>query len=348
VSKKLPYKTKAKDLYVSTLFKYNLEYARSLNPDKIFILSAKYGLVNLEREIEPYDKTLKNMPSKEIKKWADYVIDQIKKEADLKEDEFIFLAGERYRKHLLPYISNYQIPLEGLGIGEQLQYLKKRVSKSEKCKRLHQWFNSLERINFPFDERKIPLNGIYILFEKGEIAHNMDRIVRIGSHRGDDRLRLRLEEHFINENKDRSVFRKNIGRALLNKDKDPFLNQWEIDLTTTKSKEKYASLIDFEKQKEIEKKVSQYIQKNISFAVIEMEDLKKRHELESKIVSTISLCNECSPSSDWLGSFSPKEKIRKNGLWLENQLHKEPLSEEDMQLIKNLVLHSAGDNRFLT
>lgn len=115
-------------MYVSTLFKYNLKYARSLNPDKIFILSAKYGLVDLEMEIEPYDKTLNNMSSKEIKKWSDCVIDQIKKEADLKEDEFFFLAGEKYRKHLLPYISNYQIPLKGLKIGEQLQYLKMRVS----------------------------------------------------------------------------------------------------------------------------------------------------------------------------------------------------------------------------
>ena len=91
VSKKLHCKSKAKDLYVSCLFKYNLKYARSLNPDKILIISAKYGMVDLEREIEPYDKTLNNMTSEEIRKWADCVIDQIKKEADLEEDEFIFL-----------------------------------------------------------------------------------------------------------------------------------------------------------------------------------------------------------------------------------------------------------------
>lgn len=132
VSKKLPYKAKAKDLYVSTLFKYNLEYAKSLNPDKIFILSAKYGLTDLEREIEPYDKTLNNMPSKEIKKWAVCVIGQIKKEVNPGEDEFIFLTGEKYRKYLLPYISKYQIPLEGLKIGEQLCYLKEVIQISKK------------------------------------------------------------------------------------------------------------------------------------------------------------------------------------------------------------------------
>jgi hypothetical protein len=35
-----------------------------------------------------------------------------------------------------------------------------------------------------------------------------------------------LKEHFVNENKDRSIFRKNIGRALLNKDNDYFIEQW--------------------------------------------------------------------------------------------------------------------------
>ena len=42
-SKKLNHKAKAGDLYISQLFKSGLRYAKSLNPDKIFILSAKYG-----------------------------------------------------------------------------------------------------------------------------------------------------------------------------------------------------------------------------------------------------------------------------------------------------------------
>ena len=54
----------------------------------------------------------------------------------------------------------------------------------------------------------------------------VDRIVRIGTHRGDNNLYNRLKEHFINENKDRSIFRKNIGRALLNKNQDSYLEIW--------------------------------------------------------------------------------------------------------------------------
>lgn len=108
----------------------------------------------------------------------------------------------------------------------------------------------MRKFSFPFDKHEIPANGIYILFEKGELAHSTNRIVRIGTHTGINQLRSRLNQHFIKENKDRSIFRKNIGRALLNKDKDPFLEKWEIDLTTRKAKEKYSELIDFVKQKE--------------------------------------------------------------------------------------------------
>ena len=122
---------------------------------------------------------------------------------------------------------------------------------SKNCRNLHILFNSVKKFNFPFNEKVIPLNGIYVLFEKDELAHSTNRIVRAGTHTGNNQLRSRLQQHFINENKDRSIFRKNIGRALLTKDKDPFLKIWELDLTTKKSKEEYSKKIDFEKLKSI-------------------------------------------------------------------------------------------------
>ena len=125
-SKKLQEKARAENLYISSLFKLNLEYAKSLKPDKIFILSAKYGLLDLEEEIEPYNLTLNNMKDDEIKIWAEKVLEKLKKRADLNSDEIIFLAGEKYRKYLIPEIKNFQIPLKGLGIGKQLKFLKEK------------------------------------------------------------------------------------------------------------------------------------------------------------------------------------------------------------------------------
>jgi hypothetical protein len=194
----------------------------------------------------------------------------------------------------------------------------------------------MKRFRFPFNEKEIPENGIYILFEKGENAHGTDRIVRVGTHTGLNQLRSRLRQHFINENKDRSIFRKNIGRAILNKNHDNFLESWEIDRTTKEARENNKD-IDEKKLEETEKEVTKYLQDNFSFVVFPVDNKEKRLELESKIISTISGCDNCCPSEKWLGLSSPKEKIRNSGLWLVNELDKEPLSNEDMEHLKKII-----------
>jgi len=126
VSKKLDKKSIAESIYISSLFKNNLTYAKSLKPNEIYILSAKHGLLKLTDEIEPYDKTLNNTRTNEIKEWSKTVINQLKSVTDLKNDEFTFLAGEKYRKFLIPELSNVKIPMKGLKIGQQLQWLTKQ------------------------------------------------------------------------------------------------------------------------------------------------------------------------------------------------------------------------------
>lgn len=128
-SKKRPYISTALDLYDSALFKYNYQYALSLNPSIIFILSAKYGLLNPDQKIEPYNVTLNNMSANEIRKWADAVLEDLRLISNLDRDMFIFLAGEKYRKYLKLHMKYYEIPLAGMPIGKQLQYLKKETLK---------------------------------------------------------------------------------------------------------------------------------------------------------------------------------------------------------------------------
>ena len=67
------------------------------------------------------------MKANKRKAWAKKVVEQLEVHADLQRDHFILLAGERYRRYLLPHLASYEIPLKGLRIGEQLQYLKKQV-----------------------------------------------------------------------------------------------------------------------------------------------------------------------------------------------------------------------------
>ncbi len=205
-----------------------------------------------------------------------------------------------------------------------------------KCQTIHELFNGLKVFRFPFNDNDIPLNGIYILFESGETAHGANRIVRIGTHNSENNLPSRLKEHFLNENKDRSIFRKNIGRCILNKQNDDFLDKWELDLTTKANRERHGNSIDFQKQSAIEKLVSEYIRDKIYFVIFRVDNKDERLRLESKIISTVSWCGGCQPSINWLGRFSPKEKIRTSGLWQEQGLFKESLSDEDMNTLKKI------------
>ena len=128
VSKKLPDKARAKDLYISPLFRMNLKYAQHFSPQKVFILSAKYGLVRLDEEIEPYDVTLNKMSACERRIWAAQVVSQLRAHSDLGNDHFVILAGKKYRQHLLPHLKSYEVPLAGLPIGKQLQFLKEKTA----------------------------------------------------------------------------------------------------------------------------------------------------------------------------------------------------------------------------
>lgn len=333
VSKKLDRPASAKDIYVSPLFKSAYQYATSLKPDTIFILSAKYGLLSCDEVIAPYDETLNYMKATEVEAWAKKVLSELSQKTDLKEDHFVFLAGDRYRKYLVPHLRHYRVPLEGLGIGRQLSWLKSKTSNGGFCAELHALLQNAERHSFPFDAKAIPKNGIYVLFEKEEKGHGADRIVRIGTHTGNNQLRSRLHQHFLKENKDRSIFRKNIGRAILNKANDPFLEPWEWDVTPTANKKKYSSRLNFARQAEVEALVSDHIRKHFSFVVCEVQDKEQRLELESRLISTVSRCTCCGPSDSWLGLHSPKKRIRESGLWLVNELYKDPLRATDWEFL---------------
>jgi hypothetical protein len=205
------------------------------------------------------------------------------------------------------------------------------------CQDIHEIFLRLNRLQFPFDRSDIPDNGIYVLFEKGEFGHGVERIVRIGTHTGIGKLPSRLHQQFLDENKDRSIFRKNIGRALLNAKTDPYLPIWELDLTSRKAKEQQGHLVDSDRQSQIEQQVTEFLQSNLSFVAFLVEEKPDRLRLEARIISTVSLCEECRPSDQWLGMYSPKQKIRESGLWQVNELYKQPLSREDVEEVRRRI-----------
>jgi len=123
----------AQELYsASPMFQKTLEYGKSLKPDKMFILSAKHHLVPLTKKLEPYDKTLKEMPKDEKEKWGEETVKQMKSHGiNVDKDHFIFLTGSEYMKPLTKYIpeANIEKPMEGRRMGERLQWLNSQIKK---------------------------------------------------------------------------------------------------------------------------------------------------------------------------------------------------------------------------
>ena len=110
-----------------------LDYAKKQNPDAILILSAKYGVLDLEQVVEPYEKTfsyVKGTPkiSKAEKiQWANNVLKQLQTKTDTDNTHFVFLAGANYRENLVKHLKYFSVPIEELQIGRQLQWLGNNV-----------------------------------------------------------------------------------------------------------------------------------------------------------------------------------------------------------------------------
>ncbi len=206
------------------------------------------------------------------------------------------------------------------------------------CEKLHHLVMKGKRFDFSAGYSDIPKNGIYVLFEKDEVAHGCDRIVRIGTHTGDGQLKNRIGQHFENENKNRSIFRKNIGRCFLKQDNDPYLDIWELDTTTKAKKDLYAPIIDREFEKKIEKRISEYIQTNFSFILFKVPTKEERLYFEARLIGTVSRCEECKPSDKWLGLYSSKDKIKKSGLWNVMELYSTPLTEEELDILSSMLV----------
>jgi uncharacterized protein DUF6884 len=125
VSKKRATAARARDLYQSQWFLKARGHVEGLG-HRWFVLSAEYGLLDPDRVVEPYERTLNTMPIAERRLWAARVMEQLAPELRGVERVLVF-AGDRYREFLLPAIRAgcplVEVPMNGLRIGEQLRWL---------------------------------------------------------------------------------------------------------------------------------------------------------------------------------------------------------------------------------
>src|SRR5919198_4378919 len=227
---------------------------------------------------------------------------------------------------------------------------------SELCRWLHQKLESLPLMRFPFDISKLPDNDgtIYFFYEEGENSTHINndndsknsssitkakpRIVRIGIPHKEGDFRSTISEHFLlNESKmmnftisnakpsDRSIFRKNIGRALLSKENDYYQKIWEIDFTIRENCNNYGIMRNIQKEKEIESTITKILREKFSFRFIPFDESQAKKRIggsgieESKLIGIVASCNLCKASANWLGKYSPILKIRNGKLWLSEE-----------------------------
>jgi len=125
VSKKVTHPAPAGELYASTLFKREREWATA-RCDKWFILSAKHGLLRPERVIEPYDETLKGQSAARKQVWSARVLEQLVAEFKrLTGLHFEIYAGADYYDYglihgLMRAGATDNLPWEGLGLGQRV------------------------------------------------------------------------------------------------------------------------------------------------------------------------------------------------------------------------------------
>jgi len=225
---------------------------------------------------------------------------------------------------------------------------------SDTCKWLHIQLEQLPVIKFPFILKQLPENGIYLFYEDGELwGHGglKPRIVRIGTHK-DGNFRSRIKEHYLldeskmnfDSNKaaprERSIFRKHIGRALLSKRRDDYLKIWEIDFTSRKSREEFGHLRDIQKEKGVESAITKILRQHFSFRFIIVDDQLSRmgsEGLERSLIGTVAHCKLCKPTDNWLGGHSPKKQIKGSGLWLVHHLKANEISEGHKSAILSAI-----------
>ena len=182
--------------------------------------------------------------------------------------------------------------------------------------RLHEQLNGLYRYRYngkgfySLNPNATPIpdkiGGIYIMFETSEKYNDFDRVVRVG--KAESSLYYRLKQHFIDFNKDHSIFRKHIGKAQLSGNQD-LLEEWKTRRTKNRLQEE---------------KVTEYLIDNISFCLIPLTDKKQIRKLEQTLLEILSIYNRLHhettgkyiQTDNWLGNYCKEnQRVMESGMW---------------------------------
>ena len=123
-AKKLDRPARARDLYVGSYFRACLAYALAIALAKdIFILSAKYGLIGINDQIEPYDLKMGEPGSLTVSALSDQA-----GFGGLFDEKVTVLGGKLYVGLCRKVWPKLEGPLEGKGgLGKQIQWMRRET-----------------------------------------------------------------------------------------------------------------------------------------------------------------------------------------------------------------------------
>lgn len=177
-------------------------------------------------------------------------------------------------------------------------------------------------------EKDVFTNGIYLMFECEQIGHlttnqppYIDRIVYVGIN----------EKSSTPQEPDKQPKRSREYRRLFERLKNHFTSQGK----NTKLRDHIEECLYASKSN---MGVTQYMQTNLRFMVIKVDDATARRNLEAKLISTIARCEHCNRTADWLGQYSSNKTIANGKMWnVEGVNAYLTLDEADEQLLAGLV-----------
>lgn len=334
VGKKRSRAAEAKDLYDSALFAKSRKFVEQ-HCDSWFILSAKYGLVAPAEVIEPYEETLNKKPRRERDVWANGVWALLRRQLSA-DDRVTILAGERYREHLVPRIKEYgchvNVPMKGLGIGRQLQWLSRQLAQPHRQRDVEQLYQALHLLESGLGGKRLmsectgrqgwPKSGVYLFFEPDESRANTteSRVVRVGTHRVSrgskatlwNRLRTHRGTGDGVGNHRSSIFRLHVGAAISAREPCMAVASWGVGQA--------ADVKIREAEEHLERMVSAYIGA-MRLLWLDIQDdaspASDRAYIERNLIGLlVGRSGPADPPSEkWLGRFSPEKHIRSSGVW---------------------------------
>jgi hypothetical protein len=187
-------------LYQSPLFRKSLLYALG-TADRIYILSAKHGVLPIDEVVEPYDLSIKDLAPPQKLAWTATVGEKLMKVL-VPSDKVQLLAGLEYTRPLLPVFHRIgcqiSFPLAGKSLGHRISWLGRMNGEGDLHTQFSQFYSSMRELYIGQTGGRLlaectgkmdwPSRGVYFLFEPNErlptskfrpLTH---RVVRVGTH----------------------------------------------------------------------------------------------------------------------------------------------------------------------